>query len=239
MGFTRYICPKFEEEIKFRQVEGILEERFLPGYSEKVKRTVKEVFEYLNEQPYNIALIDGPLRNTPSDSSYSHSSDYSRLFRLLNHFALTAMPYVDKIETVSPLVQLIRHDRVLLKKEDKYDITTPEGEQHFLDMYCEQNYGVYSAESLDKITPAGGFIGRMPKQPSGMPLQLVLNTLNGLERITSSVLGERLPWGFSTHSFYLFEKDESNDIDYVKDFIAKGEIVFSDNQFNGPKGGKR
>ena len=229
MGFTKYVCPTFSEDVDFGTVLERSRTKFHGSYPADVRELVDSVLVYLNEQSYQLALVDGALKGTPADKERFQSFGKPDLWEIQFHGAFTVLPYNDRIIPCSPFIQLVRHVRKYIG-ESRYNewgsINTGDV-QDDMTLYYENNRCMGSVNEDMEIKPKIGSIGRYPIEPNGAALAQVLNTLTEIDRM---VYGRGLrcppPLRFGVQGLFIVGKRENDDVDQIAEFLNMPELVF-------------
>ena len=237
MPVNAYVTPTSEERIDLPTIIGRLEPKFFGIHPPEVITYLRNVLHFLDFQDYNLAVIDGILAGTPSEPRNYTTFQNNGLFELESHDAFTVLPYSGRVLPCNPLIQVVRHARRYIGPDIKTEpVELNHGDvQDFLNFYWEQFIEIYQLKKC-KIALQGSIM-RYPREPSGVPLSKILETIEGLEKLLrkAPIIADYNPfpgtipshlYGFVTHPFYIVDKTPALDKDGAKEFVKSKHLTF-------------
>ena len=237
MPINVYVTPNSGERIDLTTILGRLKPKFFGDHPPEVSAFLRNVLHFLDFQDYNLAVIDGILAGTPSEPKNFTTFQNNGLFELESHDAFTVLPYSSQVVPCNPVIQVVRHAR-RYKGQNIKDGHVEFNAGHIddsLKLYWEQFIEVYTFKRCG--TALQGSIMRYPKEPSGVSLSKILETLEGLEKLVrkAPIIADYNPfqgaipahrYGFITHPFYLVDKTPALDQDDTKRFVKSRHLTF-------------
>lgn len=224
MSIDRYVCRTFQERVDSKIISDRINPKTFEGYSDKIKEFFERLFSVMQAQPYSIAMIDGALKGTPAEYSQFNSFKDPN-FAVTNHLAFTFIPYSSTVVPTSPLIQIIRHDRLYLGESQEF---IKQGDlQCSLELYYEDSRSAYSVNKDLSTSPTFNVLGRRPVEPEGLPLALIQRTLGEIQIITMFPPTSNSPFYFLCTPFFLVGKHENDDCDRIKEFLKMKKLKFS------------
>lgn len=226
MGFIKYVCPEFEENIDYTTLVNRIQKRNLKGFPQHLRGYLESILSFLESLPYDLALVDGVLKGTPAEMSNFNAVIYDSEFSLVRHSSQMVLPFSGKVTPAVPLVQIVLHER-RFSGDDPNVTTDTDGIQHFLNVYYEQPPIVgYGLQGDRKIIPTDVYIGRDPTKYMNIPLSNLYGVLRQLERLLISEPSGDLPWLVHREAFFSTGKREINDVDGIEEFLKLDKLVF-------------
>lgn len=236
MPLNAYITPHSDERIGLPRIIDRLEHKFFWEHPQEVSAFLRNVLHFLDFQDYNLAVIDGILAGTPSEPKNFTTFQSGGLFELESHDAFTVLPYSGQVVPCNPIIQVVKHVRRYIGSNIRIPPELNHGDkQDFLKLYWEQFIEVYQLKK--RGTALQGSIMRYPREPSGVSLSKILETLEGLRELVEKapIIADYNPvqgaipahrYGFITHPFYIVDKTPALDKDGTERFVKTMQLTF-------------
>lgn len=152
MVFCRYITHDLEERACLADFKSGLLSRFHENHPENVFKAAKHLLEYADSLPLNFALIEGPIRGTPSDPQKFNSFNSLSPWQVNFHSSYAVLPIAECLAPMPLLYQVTRHVREWIGRKD---IPITEGFQPLQDEVRFFYHEDYSYGPIDNISPDG------------------------------------------------------------------------------------
>ena len=111
MVFCHYITHDLEERACLADFKDGLLSRFHESHPPNVYQAAKKILEYADQLPMNFALIEGPIRGTPSDPNDCNTFNELSVWQVNFHSSYSVIPFTDRLSPLPLLFQVARHVR--------------------------------------------------------------------------------------------------------------------------------